>query len=212
MALTNYTELLAAVESVHHRSTAFTADAVTLAEKRINNRLFSRESEAEIQLTATQGSRYIALPSQFLSTLALWLTTYGARTEIIYVTPENLPVNPATQGRPSYYTIDGSNIAFEYECNEAHTFDFRYRKGYNLAATSTNQVLTNYPAVYLYGALREVSLYAQDNDNANKYEALFQQALDECASVEFANKSQAVLTVEAPLMAPARINILVGDM
>lgn len=212
MALTNYTELLAAVEAMHHRSTAFTADAVTLAEKRINNRLFSRESEVEIQLTATPGSRYIPLPSAFLSTQALWLTTYGARNEVIYVNPESLPVNPATSGQPSYYTIDGSNIAFEYECDQAHTFDFRYRKGYNLAVTSVNQVLSNYPAVYLYGALREVSLFAQDNDNANKYEALFQQALDECASVEASNRSQAILTVEAPLMANARINILVGDM
>lgn len=212
MALANYTDLQAAVVSWHKRDAGMVPDAITLAEKRINNLLESRLAETESTLTATIDNRYIALPTGYYRNLGLWLTTYGNRTAMIFVSPESLPVLDYVTGQPSYYTIDGSNIAFEYPCDVAHAFVFRYKKGYNLASTTTNHILTNHPAVYLYGALREVNIFSVDPEKAQGYEELFQQALKECIRTEFASKTQATLTIEPALVGAGRTNILAGDM
>lgn len=212
MALANYTDLQSAVVSWHKRDAGMVPDAIALAEKRINNLLESRLAEVEAPLTATAGSRYIALPSGYYRNLALWLTTYGTRNEILFVSPESLPVTLYAQAQPCYYTIDGANIAFDYPCDQAHTLTFRYKKGYDLANTGTNHIMTNYPAVYLYGALRETSVFAQDIQNAQGYEAMFQQALAECIRTEFASKTQAKLAIDPGLTAPRRSDIRAGDM
>lgn len=211
MALANYTDLQAAVVSWHKRDAGMVPDAITLAEKRINNLLESRLAEVETTLTATPGSRYIALPSGYYRNLALFMTTFGTRIDMLFVSPENMPVVKDSDGQPTYYTIDGSNIAFNYKADQAHTFTFRYKKGYNLATTATNHILTNHPAVYLYGALREVNIFSVDPEKVQGYELMFQQALQECMRTEFAQKTQAKLAVDPGLVAPMRANILAGE-
>lgn len=212
MAITTYAELQTAVASWHHRSVAEIVDFITLAEKRINNSLMSRLGEAESTLTGTIGSRYIALPSGFIAPRGLWLTTYGNRIPVEFKSPEELPITTSGNGQPYYYTVDGSNVAFDYLLSQAFTYVLRYKKGYDIASTSTNHILSNYPACYLYGALREASLFSEDDTAANKYDSLFTQALEEAASAEFGNRTLAELTVDAPLAINRMQNIISGDL
>lgn len=212
MALANYTDLQASIASWHHRTESQIADFITLAEKRINKLLDTRLAEIESTLTATVGSRYISLPTGYQANLGLWLTTYGNRIEIVYKTPEELPIVTESNGQPYYYTIDGSNIAFDYPASIAYTYVFRYKKGYDLAATATNHVMTSHPAVYLYGAMREASNFAEDDNATQKYESMFQQAIEEAIKDESRNRAMTTLSSDASIIGNRFQNIITGDI
>lgn len=212
MALANYTDLQASIANWHHRDPGVIVDCITLAEKRINKLLYDRLAEVEATLTATIGNRYIALPTGYQANYGLWLTTYGNRIEIKYKTPEELPVVTGSNGQPYYYTIDGSNIAFDYPASIAYTFVLRYKKGYDIAATSTNHVLTNHPGCYLYGALRESSVFSVDDNSAQKYEAMFQQSIDEAIADEKRSRAMTELSSEASIVGNRFQNIITGDI
>lgn len=213
MSITNYTELQTAVSAWAHRSVAQVTDFIDLGETRINAALSSRLAEVEVELTGTIGSRYITLPTGYVANRGLWLTTYGNRIEIYYVPPEDLPVIDNSNSQPTYYTIDGANLAFDCLQSDAFTYTFRYKKGYDIASTTTNDMLTRYPNVYLYAALREASFFANDDNNAQKWEAAYQIALQECISSEFESKAMAILSVDGALLkSDRRDNIYTGGL
>jgi len=210
MPISTYAELQAEVAAWNHRDPGKIPDFIMLAENRINSALAARLSEVETQLTATPGSRFIPLPPGYISNRGLWMTTFGSRIEILYVIPESLPVTDSV-GQPRYYTIDGANIAFEYPCDQIHTYDFRYKKGFDIAVSLTNDVLTRYPGVYLYGALIEAALFARDMDNMGIFEQRYQEALSSAQNSEFENKTQAFLPVDSALSQGRQSNIIAGD-
>lgn len=211
MAITNYTNLQTAIASWHHRDVPQIPDFIALAETRINNLLESRLGETDTPLTATILSRYIAIPVGYSAILGLWLTTYTPRREIKYVLPENLPVNSAGNGRPNYYTIDGSNIAFDRPADIAYTYTIRYQASYDIAATSTNDILTNYPDVYLFGALVEACLFARDDPTI--FEQRFQSAINNAQKSESENKRFATISSDHALTGGnGRIRLTSGGM
>jgi len=210
MPISNYTELQAEVAAWNHRDPGKIPDFIMLAENRINSALAARLSEVETQLIATPGSRFIPLPPGYISNRGLWMTTYGSRIEVLYVIPEMLPVTDSI-GQPRYYTIDGANVAFEYPCDQIHTYDFRYKKGFDIAVSLTNDILTRYPGVYLYGALIEAALFARDMDNMGIFEQRYQEALSSAQNSEFENKTQAFLPVDSALSQGRQSNIIAGD-
>ncbi len=182
-----------------------------MAEKRINSELASRIGEVEVELTATIGSRFISLPSGYMSNIGLWLTEFGQRDEMLFVSPELIPVTETSNGQPKYYTISGAQIGFEIPCSDAFTYNFRYKKGYDIAASTTNDILTNYPGLYLFGALVEAALFARDFDILDKWSSRFDAALSEAQRAEFKNKTQAFLAIDASIVGQKRSNIYAGD-
>ncbi len=209
MAITNYTELQAAVASWHHRDVTQIPDFIALAEVRINNLFESRLAEIDTTLTATIASRYIALPSGFKSAYGLWLTTYLPRDEIQYRLPEVLNVDENSSGQPDYYTIDGANIAFNRKADIAYTYTFRYKSKFDIASTTTNDVLTTYPDVYLFASLVEACLFSRDDPTI--FEQRFQSAIENAQISESKNKRHATVISEASLIGSGRQNILNGD-
>lgn len=209
MAITNYTELQTAVASWAHRDVTQIVDFITLAEVRINALLDSRLAETETTLTATIGSRYIALPDAFNSLYNLWLTTYDPRREIQYVLPELL-ITTTSSGQPYLFTIDGANIAFERPADIAYTFTLRYQAGYDIATTATNNILTNYPDTYLFGALVESCLFSRDDPTI--FEQKFQSAIERAQESEQKNKKLATFSSDPALVRRRMSNILTGDL
>lgn len=204
MAITTYTNLQTAIADWHHRDVSQIPDFIALAEKRINTLLRSRVAEVDVILTATLSSRYITLPTGFMSPVNLWMTTYNPRNEIRYLTPYQIEVTTSS-GQPDFYTIDGANVAFNCPNLLAYTYTFRYKKGYDIAATSTNDILTNYPSVYLFGSLVEACLFARDDPSL--FEAKFQGAIAEAQTTENENKANATLNVDASLIKRSNTDI-----
>lgn len=209
MAVSTYTELVAWLESRSHRSGFHTSripDYIANAEKRIAQVLRPRGTETETELTATTDSRYVALPSDFQSLRALWCKFILPRTQLYPRLPEYMPVS-TTSGVPSYYAIDGSNIAFDRPAVSAFTLDLRYDATLNIASTTTNEVLTRYPMLYQQGALAELKEWEEDDQGMARAESRFQQLLSEAMNAENANRE---VTLQTELCGPGRSNIFEG--
>jgi hypothetical protein len=197
MPFSNYTELKAAVKGWLHRSdlVAQIPDFIALAETGINRIAQVRAMENEVPLALAVSARTIPLPAGFTSPLAVWL---GAthRHELAPATPEELPVTSAP-GRPTYWAIDGTSLAFDCPSDAARTVTLRYRGGFRLTdAAPTNALLTKYPDLYLYGTLLQAAPFIRDNDSIPLWQAMYGQAVKEINATESRARAVAPLRTE----------------
>jgi hypothetical protein len=210
MAITTYAELQTALADWSHRDDLTTKlpDFIALAEARLNDMLLLKDSESEESLTLTQGQNYVALPSGFVSPIALWLIVDGERVALRQVLPEQLPYDTsATQ--PQDWAIDGVNIRFDCPAGEAYSAKFRMMKTSNLSSTTTsNYLLVRRPDIYLAGGLVEMSRYTQDVELFNIWESRFLKGCSELKAAE--NRSRAV-TLNTDIPMTRRTNIYRGD-
>ena len=199
MAISNYTQLKDAVASWLHRSDLTTQipDFITLAESSINRKLALLLQETEANLVATPTSRVIALPTRFASPLGFWCTTDEPREELEYLLPTHLPVT-TTQSSSEYYTINGSNLETENPADIAYTYLLRYFANFDIAATDTNLLLTNYPDIYLYGALLESAPYLQDTTAFQIWQNRFEAGVREASRESNRTKARASLRTDLP--------------
>jgi hypothetical protein len=196
MSIGTYAQLQAAIGSWTHRADLSSqyANFISLTEARLTRVLQAREPEVEEELTATVGSRYIALPSGFKRPIALWLTTETPRLPMTLRRPEQIEFAGET-GSPLAWAIDGANIALDVLAASAYTFDFRYQQAFALSdENTTNYVLTEYPDVYLWGSLVEAARYTKNQKDLATFEASFQKALKEAADLESDVRDAPLLT------------------
>jgi hypothetical protein len=196
MPFSNYTELKAAVKGWLHRDLAEQIpDFIALAETSINRIAQVRAMENEVPLALAAGARTIALPVGFMSPLAVWLvSTY--RHELSPATPEELPVNSAP-GRPTYWAIDGANLAFDRPFDQACTVTLRQRGSFKLSdAAPTNALLTKYPDVYLYGSLLQAAPWIRDLAMLQTWQAFYDRTVSEINKTESRARAAAPLRTE----------------
>lgn len=201
MAIATYNDLKAALASWANRTDLTTEipDFITLAEARLFDMLLLKDMEAEESLTLTQGNNYVALPSGFVSPIALWLIVDSERTPLEHVLPQQLPYyTDATQ--PRYYAIDGVNIRFDCPADSAYSAKFRMYKTSALSGSNTsNYLLLKRPDIYLAGGLVELARYIKDVELFNMWEAKFLKATAELKAAE--NRSRSVsLRSDIPLI------------
>lgn len=178
MALDSYANLKAAIENFSHRNDISDVidDFIDIAESRIDTRLKLRTNELRSTATAPTSDRFLALPDGFLQMRRLTITG-NTNFEIHYKAPEAMTVSNAS-GRPRYYTIT-SQIEFDRVPDSGYTLEMSYYRTLTPLTTSntTNDVLTNYPELYLYGSLSELHRWARDENTAGYYDGLFEQKL-----------------------------------
>ena len=188
MALSSYDELVKAIADWGHRDDLNTKipDFIQLTEVEMyNNRtaaLMVRSMES-IQTTTTDTGKYVSLPDNYESTRAVRLTAdYG---EIRYQSPEQM-TRLRNTGKPRFFTIVGNEIEFDRVPDSEYTLEMQvYVRPTALSATNqTNDILTNFPNIYLYGALTQFFAHAQDDQQAAKYETAF------ISAIQGANKAQ----------------------
>jgi hypothetical protein len=96
--ITTYATLQSAVAGMLHRSadTNITANVplfIQLLEAELNDRLLLKNQETEGTLTLAQGQNYVALPSGYVSPIALWLIVDSERVLLKPALPQELPYN-----------------------------------------------------------------------------------------------------------------------
>lgn len=212
MSLSTYSDLQSAIATWLKRSdiTAQIPDFIRLAEIRIKSVLDVRDLEVTADLVTTPSSAAVALPSDFKSPIALWLDDINPREKLDQVLPENLPYN-TVPNRPLYWAIDGGNIRFQTPANAAYPVKFRYTQLFELSeANPSNYILTQYPDVYLFGALCESADYSWDQDNAVKWDAKFREAVKRAGDQENSNQKFVPLITEFGQVMKRRFNIYRG--
>jgi hypothetical protein len=149
----------------------------------------------------------MAVPARFGTPLNLWCTTYEPRSELTFLSVDNMRVTTSNSGS-TYYTVDGAYIATENPADIAYTYTLRYLTKFDIATTSTNTVLTNYPDVYLYGALLESASFTREFESAGLWQQKFDMAIREAQGDTTGTKAKAVLRTE---FAGHRSNIITGE-
>lgn len=212
MSISNYTDLQSAVTRWLKRADQSTnvPDFIRLAEVRMKSLMDVRDFEETVDLTTTPNDAYVPLPSDFKSPVALWLDDINPRERLDQVLPQNLPYT-TTPGRPLYWAIDGENIRFQAPAYQAYPLKFRYCKLFELSSTNqTNYILTQYPDVYLFGALVEAADYLFDDANLPKWQAKFADAVQRANDQENSNQKYVPLMTEIAQMTKRRFNIYRG--
>ncbi len=175
MALNNYSNLKAAVQDWSHRNDVANKmdDFILIAEQEMYNNsvepLIVREQE--LRATADTGTtdRFLALPDGFNSMRRLLIddkSTDAQQLELTYYSPEVLPVS-STAGMPCAFTVT-SQIVFDRVPDAVYNVEMQYFGTPTAlsAANPTNDILTNYPTIYLSGCLWALFRWAQDQESA----------------------------------------------
>lgn len=215
MAIGTFAQLKTALETWLSRSGDSTisgnaADFVTLAEARLNRDLPLRVMQTTTTLTGTAGLRTVALPSDYIEPIALFLTTFGVQTMLNAAVAGNFEYSTGT-GAPVGWCINGSNIDLDKLSDQAHTFSFRYRKSFALSdAAPTNWLLTNHPDCYLSACIVEAAMLTQDMDKIAVWEQRYKGAVEDIAWTDARSISVAPLRVDPSLTGQGGFNILTG--
>lgn len=184
MALATYSDLQTSIAGWLNRSdlTAVIPDFIVLAEGKIARDLRIRKQVVNTTLTTVAGTQGVSLPSDFLEMENISITSTTPQAALSVVTPEILdrryPANYGT-GQPAVYALLGDQIQFGPTPDAAYTISMDYYQRFTaLATTPTNWLLTNYPAIYLFGALAEAANYLMDEQRAAMWTQRYGQECD----------------------------------
>ena len=188
MALTNLTELKSAIADEIHVDDALNTrleDFIRRAEAKINRRLRLREQEQllEIDYPVTTTDRFLTLPARFLELLSMaskWAgKPDGYYRNMRFVPPADIVrYYSISRSRPTHFTLRNA-IELNTLPDVDYTLRMHYLQGWDLVTDGSNWLLTNFPDVYLYGALYEATAHIQDDKRLIVWKSAFEQALQE---------------------------------
>lgn len=212
MAITTYSELKTALAKWPSRENQAgwsdrVPEFIALAEDYLNAELPLRFYQGDTTLTATVGSRSIALPTDYLEPYALEHLSTPFQ-QLNGRVPETIGYTD-TQGRPLEWAVDETWIIFERPCDQAYQLQFRYRKKFALSdAVPTNWLLTNHPRVYLYSCLFEAGAFIDDgSDYQAKMQAMRNEAVASASKLASRSKKIARLRIDSALLQRGRYDI-----
>ena len=180
MALANYTELKAAVAAWLNRGDLTTAipDFIVVAEARFNRKLRARQMESRI--TFTIDGEYQPLPADWLEFRSGYTDT-DPRRKLELLAPElQTRAHSATDPRIAWFSIAGESFRFDpLTLSGSDVVLLYYAKIPPLALNATNWLLTEYPDLYLEGAILAASAYIQNDQRLPLIKAMYDETLME---------------------------------
>lgn len=170
MAIGNFGELKTAVAAWLHRSdlTTVIPDFIALCEQRIRQDVRCRAMEASA--TGSLAAASLAFPTRLADIRRVELAGY----QLDYLPPDSFSVVDDTDTH--HYTTKGETFYFQ---RDSGTYVIEYYQWFAPFSgnSDTNWLLTNYPALYLYGSLAEAAAYTRDDPSifATRYLAEVQR-------------------------------------
>ena len=206
MALDTFNNLKNEIASFLNRDdlTANIDTFIDLAETRHARDLRIREMEAvSTSITTVAGTQSYDLPTGYLELRYAMLQT-SPYTMLQYMTPADFfrVYNEGEgTGMPVYYTIVGKKIYLGHSPDSANVLElgFFQRATALSSSNTTNDILTNFPDLYLYGSLAETSPFLMQDERLQVWSSLYKEG------VRTANESaQRGRVSAAPLQMSAR--------
>ena len=181
MALDTFSNLKLSIASWIHRSdlTSQMPDFIALAEEMMWRELRVKEMEADATVTLSTSVRTVALPSSPLEIRRIYLNVNPIQKLLPMSSAQIVENFEPTAGKPKYYSVIGSNIEFERMPDSTYTLYVNYYKKLTALSDSntTNDILTYYPSVYLYGACMAAAIYMENDALTTKFNSLFADAV-----------------------------------
>lgn len=175
MSISTYTTLKQAVFDFSGRddlSSKF-ASILQVAEDYIYNNdtqpLRTTELITTSTVTTVAGTNSLALPAGFMSALSVLINIGGGKKELTNTSPAALRQN-GESGYPCKYAIT-SGLIFDYTPDGAYDIDLTYYAKPEPLDTinNTNDILTNYPTIYLFGCLSAIADMTGEMNDADMY-------------------------------------------
>ena len=182
MAISTYNELKTAVANWLDRDdlTDRIPEFIALAEARMNRVLRLRMMESKYTASTVASQRNYALPTGYIQMRNFQINTSPV-TPLQYVSPEiyDRLWGGSTGGTPQFYTIITNEIQLGPVPGSVLTLEMLfYKKITALSGTNnTEQMLTNNPDIYLYGALLEAEPFIMNDERVGLWAKGFQQAV-----------------------------------
>jgi len=184
MAITTYSNLKTTIASYLNREdlTAYLGDFITLAESRLNRELRVREMvEINTSTNTVAGTQSYDLPTGYLEALTV-IYQSNPFTTLRFMANSDFYNNynsSQSSGIPTYFTIVGTKILLGMQPDSAQTLQINHYKKVSALSDSnaTNDILTNYPELYLYGALAESSPFLMQDERLQIWAGLYKEAL-----------------------------------
>lgn len=169
----NFGELKAAILAQIGRAPADVVYQLVTAD--INKELRIAEMVASTTLTES-GS--ITLPTGFLGVVDVYLDT-DPRRALSPTSKQALNAMHTTGGTATTYAIEDGVMYLHPEPTTSETVSLRYyaRVADLSADTDENDILTNYPDIYVYGALTHHAALIQDTEKAALWKVGYDNAL-----------------------------------
>mgnify|MGYP003138135766 FL=1 len=187
MAITNYSELKAAISSWLDRSDldSVIPDFIALAEARHRRDFKLRRMETRVTASTIADTEYYTLPDNFVAMRNIQLNT-DPKTALEYLTPEQMDrVNAGSStGKPKAYSIIGNNFQLRPIPDGVYQIEMLYFKYFTALSDSntTNDMLTFHPDAYLYGALVEAEPYLQNDKRIQVWSGYYDRAKQDIIS------------------------------
>jgi len=183
MALDTYANLKKAIINFSGRDdlTEVLDDFIDIAESEMYGNkiqgLKTRGMEQRNEYTLSTTDRYLALPTDFISMRQIRIQVGDYETEMDSVTPNSLRVWPG-QGIPKSFAVS-DQIEFDIIADIAYTVEIQYYEKPTAlsSANNANTILTNYPTVYLFGALWALYIFASEEEKAEYQYKKFMDAI-----------------------------------
>ena len=158
MALSTYTELKSTIANWLNRSdlsSEIADDFIKLTEADFNSKLRIRKMITQVSITIDNETE--SLPSDFLQVRDFYIVSGSRKYPLRYMTPSQMDQTKGTSntGLPLAYTILGDTFRFMPKPDDEYAGTLNYYKKFS-ALTSTNTtnfILSDHPAIYLYGSL-----------------------------------------------------------
>ena len=189
MALTTYAELKTSIGDWLNRSdlTSVIPDFISLAEAQVERTLRTRQMI--VRANASFDAQYGAVPSDFLETKSLKLTSTNPQTPLQFLSIDALD-NEMTKytasGKPKFFGVVGGQFRIVPTPDSNYTTELTYyAKLTKLSSSvSSNWLLASSPDIYLYGALLQAAPYLQDDARIQTWATLYERALNDLQTAD----------------------------
>jgi hypothetical protein len=184
MALTTYAELKTSIGDWLNRSdlTTVIPDFISLAEAQVERTLRTRQMIVRVNSSFT--AQYGNVPSDFLETKSLKLTSTNPQTPLSFLTIDALDAEASkytASGKPRFFGVVGSQFRIVPTPDGTYTTELTYYANLQKLSNSNtiNWLLTASPDVYLYGSLLQAAPYLQDDARIQVWATLYERALND---------------------------------
>jgi hypothetical protein len=189
MALSTYTELKTSIGDWLNRSDLTTAipDFISLAEAQIERTLRTRQMI--VRANASFDAQYGAVPSDFLETKSLKLTSTNPQTPLQFLSIDaldNEAANYTASGKPKFFGVVGGQFRIVPTPDANYTTELTYYAKLTKLSSSvaSNWLLASSPDIYLYGSLLQAAPYLQDDARIQTWATLYERALNDLQTAD----------------------------